>query len=89
MALDLRNLEGNELLVAGLVFVAVFSAFMVGLRLRERVLMRDVNCLWKYDKILAHENSHRWVCSECGETGYSRNSKPPVNCKKRLTAGRL
>ena len=84
MTFDLRHLEGNELLFAALVFVVVLSAYMVCLHAWDYLRRRGLSCIWVYDKIQPHSGTHRWVCAECGETGYSKNRRAPLTCKKAL-----
>jgi hypothetical protein len=84
MDFDLRHIAGYEYIFAALVFAAVLSAYMVGLHVWDHVRRRGLSCVWEYDKIQPHGGTHRWVCAECGETGFSNNRRAPVTCKKGL-----
>jgi hypothetical protein len=84
MQFDFRHLEGNEYLIAALVFVAVLSAYMIGLHVWDRYRRRGLPCRWERDKIQPHAGTIRWTCATCGETGYATGRRAPVTCKKAL-----
>ena len=84
MTFDLKHLEGHELLFAALVFMAVLSAYMVGLHAWDCLRRRGLACRWERDKVQPHSDTLRWVCATCGETGYSKNRRAPLTCKKGL-----
>jgi hypothetical protein len=41
------------------------------------------SCKWKKVKFKSFSLSE-WKCETCGETGFSRHEKPPVNCLRRV-----
>ncbi len=86
MTFDLQHLEGYEAVVAALVFVAVLSAYMIGLHLWDRLRRRGLPCRWERDKIQPHAGTIRWTCATCGETGYATGHRAPLSCKKSLGA---
>ena len=86
MSFDFQHLDGQEFLIAALVFAAVLAAYMIGLNLWDRLRRRGLPCRWSRDNLQPHAGTLRWVCTTCGETGHTTKRRAPVTCKKGLGA---
>jgi hypothetical protein len=56
-------------------------------RRRWKSIMRSrfAGCKWRVDDLPSDEAGFvRWICTDCGSEGYSRDSQPPTVCKRNL-----
>jgi len=63
--------------------ILVVLAIIGYLALGRRAPAKSALCRWMPDKVQPHQSMMRWVCSSCGEFGYSKLD-PPEQCKRYL-----
>ena len=82
----LVNLSQTEaLLLTGGVWALLVLVFFVIRSRRASVGGGDESCRWKKDHWWRpFSKFDRWICRECGVDAYTRDRRPPKECKRIL-----
>ncbi|PQO22755.1 hypothetical protein C2I36_11600 [Rhodobacteraceae bacterium WD3A24] len=70
--------------------LAVAGLLLLGRMLAAAVWRgrRHNDCRWRRERFRPGDGRRtRWVCTDCGAEGVSRDGRPPVTCRRPLRAG--
>lgn len=71
---------GPVLQIGALVLVGLFLLFGLWQLLRRRTRP----CRWKKDRVRRRSGMQRWQCMACGVDAFTRDGRPPKECKRGL-----
>jgi hypothetical protein len=80
MPFDWKQMDGLDYLVGLIVFVSVYSAYVLASRLYGKETSQR-KCRWVRDPIQPQAMSTRWICKTCLESGFTQDRNAPKICK--------